>query len=184
MILDRALEPLLLVKAEKIFSHCKKYISGRMLDVGAGRCFIAKKIQSSKAAKVTCIDINDLSRSGMKVVVYDGENIPFKDNEFDSALIAYVLHHCSNPVKVLKEARRVCKGNIVIFEDKPAKITKFMDFLSNWFRNVDTPFKFKTEKEWKKIFKRLGLRIVAVEHNVEREWFYPFVEHVMFVVRK
>jgi ubiquinone/menaquinone biosynthesis C-methylase UbiE len=184
MILDKALEPLLLVKAEKIFRHCKKYVSGRMLDVGAGRCFIAKMVHSSRIAKVTCLDVNDLSRSGMKVVVYNGKDIPFKDNKFDSALIAYVLHHCDEPIKVLKEVKRVCKGNIVIFEDNPAKMTNFMDFLSNWFRSVDTPFKFRTEKEWKDIFKKLGLRIVAVEHNVEKEWFYPFVEHIMFVVRK
>ena len=41
----------------------------------------------------------------------------FKDNFFDSAIIAYVLHHCDDPVSVLKEAKRVCRGNIIIFED-------------------------------------------------------------------
>ena len=115
----------------------------------------------------------------------DGKRIPFKDNEFDTALIAYVLHHCEEPLKVLKEARRVTKGNIIIFEDtKPSAFVNMMDFFSNRLRGVKTPFKFRAEKEWLGIFKKLNLKIAAVKHNVEREWFYPFVEHTMVVVRK
>lgn len=49
---------------------------------------------------------------------------------------------------------------------------------------METPFKFRTEKEWLGIFKKLNLKIVAVKHDVEREWFYPFVQHTMVVVRK
>ena len=184
-IFDLIIRPLLLTKAKEINDCCKKFVKGMVLDVGSGRCYIAKEIQSKKSVKVTCLDIKDFSRTDIKVVVYDGKKIPFKDNKFDTALIAYVLHHCEEPLKVLKEVMRVCKGNIIIFEDtKPSSITKVMDFFSNKLRGVETPFKFKIEKEWLDTFKKLDLRIVAVKHNVDREWFYPFVEHTMFVVRK
>ena len=183
-LFDFFIEPLLLTKAKKIKNHCKDFLKGKVLDIGAGRCYIAKELKSNNL-KVACLDIKNLSRTDMKVVVYDGRNIPFNTNSFDSALIAYVLHHCEEPIKVLNETLRVCKGNIVIFEDtKPSPVTNAMDFLSNKLRGVATPFKFKPEREWLAIFKKLNLRIVAVNHKVEREWFYPFVEHTMFVVRK
>lgn len=184
-IFDLIIRPLLLTKAKKINDSCKKFVKGRVLDFGAGRCYIAKEMQSKNNIEVTCLDIKDFSRTDIKVVVYDGKKIPFKVNEFDTALIAYVLHHCEEPLKVLKEVIRVCKSNIIIFEDtKPSAITKAMDFFSNKLRSVETPFNFKTEKEWLDVFKKLNLKILAVKHNVDRQWFYPFVEHTMMVVRK
>ena len=184
-LFEAAIRSLLLTKAKKINECCREFVKGGVLDIGAGRCFIAEEVREKNNADVTCLDVKNLSQTGMKVVVYDGRKIPFKSNEFDTALIAYVLHHCEEPIKVLKEAIRVTKGNIIIFEDtKPSAFVNMMDFLSNKLRGVKTPFKFRTEKEWLKIFKKLNLKIVAVKHNVEREWFYPFVEHIMVVVRK
>ena len=181
---ETLLKPLLLVKAGKIEECCAGFLSGKVLDIGSGRCYISERLHKNNL-DVKCLDVKDLSQTSMKVTVYNGKKMPFKDNEFDSALIAYVLHHCEEPLQVLKEARRVCKGNIVIFEDtKPSFFTNAMDFAANWIRGVETPFKFRTINEWKGIFKKLDLKIVAVKHNVEREWFYPFVEHTMVVVRK
>lgn len=184
-LFELLVRPLLLTKAKKINNCCKEFLKGNVLDIGAGRCYIAKEIEAKNKIKVTCLDVKDLSQTGTKVVVYDGKKIPFRNNEFDTALIAYVLHHCEYPSKVLNEVIRVCKDNIIIFEDtKPSFFTNIMDFLSNKLRGVETPFKFGKEKEWLSIFKKLNLKIVAVKHNVEREWFYPFVEHTMIVVRK
>lgn len=179
------IEPLLLTKAKKINECCGEFIKGRVLDVGAGRCYVAKELEMKNNVKVTCIDIKDFSRTETRVVVYDGKKIPFKNDEFDTALVAYVLHHCEAPLEVLKEAVRVCKGSVIIFEDtKPSPFTGLMDFLSNKLRGVETPFKFRTEEGWIEIFKKLNLKITAIRRGVEREWFYPFVEHTMFVVKK
>ena len=184
-LFELLIKPLLLTKAKKINDCCKEFLKGKVLDVGSGRCYIAKEIQTKNKVEAICIDVKELSQTDMKVVVYDGKKIPFKDNEFDTALVAYVLHHCKEPLQVLKEIVRVCKGNIIIFEDtKPSPFTKLMDFLSNRLRGVETPFKFRTEDEWLNIFKKLNLKIIAVKHNVEREWFYPFVEHTMVIVKK
>ncbi len=184
-LFESAIKSLLLIKAAKINDCCSEFLSGKVLDVGSGRCYIADEILSKNNLSVTCLDVNDLSQTKMKVVVYDGLNFPFKNNEFDSALVAYVFHHCEDPIKVLKEVIRVCKGNIVIFEDtKPSLFTNSMDFLANKIRGVETPFKFMTEKQWLAIFKKLNLKVMAVKHKVEQEWFYPLVEHTMIVVRK
>jgi ubiquinone/menaquinone biosynthesis C-methylase UbiE len=183
-LFEAAIRPLLVIKAKKINECCGEFLKGKVLDFGAGRCYIAEKLEKNKL-DVTCLDVNDLSQTGKKVIVYDGKKVPFKDNQFDTALAAYVLHHCEEPEEMLKEVARVTKGNIVIFEDtKPSAFVNMMDFFSNRLRGVKTPFKFRTEKEWGSVFKKLDLRIVAVKHGVEKEWFYPLVEHTMIVVRK
>lgn len=183
-LFEAAIKPLLLAKAKKINESCKEFLKGRVLDFGAGRCYIAEELEKNNL-DVTCLDVKDLDQTSMKVITYNGKRIPFKADEFDTALVAYVLHHCEEPVKMLKEIIRVTKGNIVIFEDtKPSKFVNMMDFFSNRLRGVKTPFKFMTEKEWSVIFKKLNLKIIAIKHDVEREWFYPFVEHTMIVVRK
>ena len=181
---ERLLKPLLLVKARKMCSHIKPCLKGTLLDVGAGRCYISSEIEK-KGTEVTCLDVKDLSQTEKKVATYDGRHFPFKDNEFDSCLIAYVLHHCEYPEEVLEEAKRVAKSSIIIFEDtKPSIFTKAMDFFSNRIRNVGTPFKFKSSDEWRETFKKHGLKLLEEQKGVEKEWFYPLVEHTMFVLGK
>ncbi len=179
------LKPLFLTKARKVYEACHEFAGGKLIDIGAGRCYIARELQKKESVKATCIDVANLNETSLKLIVYDGKKLPFKENTFNTALIAYVLHHCVNQVDILREAARVCKGNIIIFEDtKIAPVTKAMDFLANKFRGIETPFLFHDEKEWMKIFDGVGLEVVAVKKDVEKEWFYPFVEHTMFVVKK
>lgn len=179
------LKPLFLAKAGKVCEACHEFAGGKLIDIGAGRCYIARELQKKEGVKATCVDVANLNETGLKLVVYDGKKLPFKENAFDTALIAYVLHHCDNQLDILKEAARVCKGNIIIFEDtKVAPITKVMDFLANTFRGIETPFLFHDERRWLEIFKGLDMEVVAVKRGVEKEWFYPFVEHTMFVVKK
>jgi ubiquinone/menaquinone biosynthesis C-methylase UbiE len=184
-MLSALLRPLFLTKARKIYQACHGFTEGKLIDIGAGRCFIARELQKKKGVVATCVDVDDLNETNLKLLVYDGKTLPFKSNSFDTAIIAYVLHHCDNQLDILKESARVCKGNIIIFEDtKVAPITKTMDYLANKFRGIETPFLFHDENEWIDIFKKLGLEVVAIKRGVEKEWFYPFVEHTMFVVRK
>ena len=77
-----------------------------ILDVGSGTCNVCE-ILLKKGYKITPLDIRDLSFvNNMKPVIYDGNKIPYDNNKFDKALILTVLHHTSNPEKILKEAKR------------------------------------------------------------------------------
>lgn len=185
-IFKRLVRPLCLCKAREIGKHCGKFVRGNVLDVGAGRCLIAKELQENYNVKVTCIDVSDLNETDMKLILYDGKKIPFRNNEFDTVLLVYVLHHCDNPLNVLKECRRICRigGRIIIFEDFGFLLfTKFLDILANKMHNVKTPMNFKSREEWKRIFNNLNLKIDYIENGVEKQVFYPFVEHTMFVLK-
>lgn len=177
--------PLCLCKARKIGEHCGPYVKGKLLDVGAGRCYISSELQQKYGVDVTCIDVDDLNETGMKLIVYDGRKIPFGGGSYDTVLLAYVLHHCEDPVAVLKECRRVCRknGRIIIFEDCGfTAITAAFDIIANRLHNVKTPLNFRKEDEWKRIFRSMGLSVLRVQRGVERQIFYPFVEHTMFVL--
>jgi SAM-dependent methyltransferase len=48
----------------------------------------------------------------------DIHNLPFKDDEFDTAVLGDVLEHCYDPVKALSEAGRVAKKVVAtVFEE-------------------------------------------------------------------
>ena len=182
-IIQRLVRPLALQKATKVVAACGPYLNGRVLDLGAGRCYIAREIETRLALPVTCVDVKSLGQTELPVMLYDGIDLPFAENAFDCALLIYVLHHCNRPIRVLKEAIRVCQGNIVIFEDDESFLRKPQDFFYNSLHGVDTPFNFKAEKDWLDIFEALDLEVVAIQRGVEKEWFYPFVPHTMFVLR-
>ena len=48
--------------------------------------------------------------------VASAENLPFPDNAFDTCFMGLVLHETSEPVKALKEARRVAARLVAVLE--------------------------------------------------------------------
>ena len=184
MIFDKTYKKLCINKAKKICNVCSNYVIGSVLDIGSGRGYIAKEI-SKRGNKVQCLDVKNLNLTDMPLKLYDGEKIPFKSNSFDTVLVCYVLHHAKNPVNLLKECVRVSKKRIIIFEDNASSpLTKILDVLFNKLHSVDTPLNFKSINEWIREFKKLDLKIMKVKRGVEKQWFYPGVEHIMFVLSK
>ena len=97
----------------------------------------------------------------------------------------YVLHHAENPINLLMECIRVSKKRIVIFEDNAGSLlAKPLDIVYNKLHGVDAPLNFKSIDKWIKEFKKLDLKIIKVKRGIEKQWFYPGVEHMMFVLSK
>jgi len=136
-----------------------------MLDLGCGSGIIGKKFGNFFKSDVIGVDINDQRIEKIPFRLYDGKKIPFPDNFFDVVLINYVLHHCHNPKNILKEAKRVAKGRIIIYEDLPEDF--FSGFLcrchgavfSKLFQKNEEKGNFKKEEEWKNIFTELKLNL-------------------------
>jgi ubiquinone/menaquinone biosynthesis C-methylase UbiE len=99
--------------------------------------------------------------------LYDGDRMPFKDDQFDTSLILFVLHHTPDPAKVLAEAKRVSK-KIIILEDivtSPThkSLTAALDSLMN-LEFYDQPHTNKSDQEWRAVFENLGLKLLAQEY--------------------
>lgn len=91
-------------------------IKGRILDVGCGEKPYANLFA---ATEYIGIDIaqsgHDHTRSNIDIF-YDGLNIPFEDNSFDSIICFEVLEHVFEPEKIIQEMYRVLKpgGKLIL----------------------------------------------------------------------
>lgn len=176
-------------RAKQIISRIKPFLykKDRILDIGSGTGMIAKTIKREVGADVTLLDVayNEICDL-YPVIIYDGNKLPFKDNRFDKSLLIAVLHHASDYSKVLDEAIRVTKGEIIIMEDiftdLPGRIITFLgDCLVNW--EIHSLHRNHTSREWLSIFKKKKLNVLKREEF--RLWCvgFPF-KLAIFVVTK
>ena len=103
------------VSNPKSRNHIKVPASYSVLEVGGGH----NPHKRSNVIVDKFVDSN-YHRSGdvkvyhnQKFVQADGENLPFKDNEFDYVICNQVLEHVENPIKFLNEQARVAKKGYI-----------------------------------------------------------------------
>ena len=153
--------------AKKMCLDCQDFIQrgSKILDLGCGSGIVGNQFKEFFQAEFFGTDIIDRRAVPLDFEIFDGKNLPFPEKSFDVVLINYVLHHSEDPISVLKEAKRVARDKIVIYEDLPEDIlSKLICQLhgisfDNFFGNP-TKTSFKSEREWEKIFKGLGLNII------------------------
>ncbi|RME54190.1 class I SAM-dependent methyltransferase [Candidatus Woesearchaeota archaeon] len=134
-----------------LFSKWRKKVitkfKGKVLEVGVGT---GKNLQYyNDDVNVVGIDISqkmlnkaiDRSKNlkNVSLLKMDAQDLKFKDNTFDIVFCTFVLCSVPDPVKTLKEMKRVCKpgGKLVMIEHVKSK---------NWlvwlFQKIHNPFTF------------------------------------------
>ena len=171
----------------EILPYIKPY--SEVLDIGSGSGIIAKQIANKLKVKIALVDVVDKKKVDLPLTLYNGNKLPFKDKSFDAALLIFVLHHAEDPQVVLSEAKRVVRDKIIVYEDiitrNPFdKIDSFLHgFAFNKAWNLQNEATFKSEMEWREIFKKLDLKIIKVYPlPVRARIFYP-VYRVQFVLQ-
>jgi demethylmenaquinone methyltransferase/2-methoxy-6-polyprenyl-1,4-benzoquinol methylase len=122
-------------KAVKIISETQK--NPEILDVATGTGDLAVAALKLNPVKITGIDISRkmLEKGREKIIKKgysdriellsgDSEDIPFNENSFDVAMVAFGVRNFADPLKGLSEMRRVLRngGLIMILEfSKPSK---------------------------------------------------------------
>ena len=154
-----------------------------IIDVGCGSGILANELSRAFDAKITGVDIVDVRIYKVPFKLIDGKHMPFPDNTFDDAIIAYVLHHAEDPVQLLKETRRVAKKRIFVYEDIPeGLITKIFarmhGLLFDAIYKPDNKTKHKVGGEWRRIFKEIGFKLV------EEKRVATFINQRLFVLEK
>ena len=170
-------------RARDITEEICQYLNkeDNILDIGAGTCNICAVLRR-KEFQITPLDVSNLSFvDDIKPIIYDGQKIPFDDDSFDVSLILTVLHHTPDPRQIIKEAKRVSK-KIIIMEDIYTNVfhkyaTFFLDSLLN-FEFKGHPHTNKSDREWKILFKELGLRPKATKY---RRSFLVFKQAVYYL---
>jgi ubiquinone/menaquinone biosynthesis C-methylase UbiE len=89
----------------------------KILDVGAGTGRLAVEF-AEQGACVTALDVSSKMLERLKkknknieIIIGDGENLPFKNEEFDIVIGAFLIVHFKDPLKFFDEAYRVLKNN-------------------------------------------------------------------------
>ncbi len=79
-------------------------VGRKLLDLGAGEGYVAVALRERAGLWTCSVDVGAFRRAAEPYVTYDGLRLPFRAATFDTTLILFTLHHCSEPVAVLDEA--------------------------------------------------------------------------------
>ena len=84
----------------------RPYVVGSesILDIGCSDGTVGYELAKEVGAKIQGCDVLLQPTCAIPVVQYDGRKLPFEDNEFDTVILADVLHHDLQPIHVIAEA--------------------------------------------------------------------------------
>jgi len=168
----------------------KSYKSPHILDVATGTgdlAFAAIKLNPSKISGIDIskkmLEIGDakVKQKGysekIELIYGDSEDIPFDDNIFDVAMVAFGVRNFSDPLKGLSEMKRVIRngGMIMVLEFSKPTGFPFRPVYNFYFRNIlplfgrlfsrdkaayrylpDSVMKFPDNEEFLKILNQAG----------------------------
>ena len=178
--------------AKKNVNRIKPFVTrnDRVLDIGSGYGKQAFTLQEAIGCSVSAIDVVDYNRFDIPFKEFDGVHVPFEDEAFDVSYLAFVLHHAEKPIELLKEALRVTKRTLLIFEDTPRNafdrtLDGFHGRSFNWYYKLSNPAVFRTQKEWEKIFSEIPLQ-TRESIPLSRFWREPYfpISRTLFVLKK
>jgi ubiquinone/menaquinone biosynthesis C-methylase UbiE len=97
-------------------------VAARVLDIGTGTGVFAEAFSAvglvvvGTDANLRLLRVARLLVSGVEFEEAVAEGIPHRDHAFDLAFLGHVLHEADDPLKALREARRVSKKRVVVLE--------------------------------------------------------------------
>jgi ubiquinone/menaquinone biosynthesis C-methylase UbiE len=132
--------------------------ASNILDLGTGPGYLSFELATRTDAKICGVDINEtmleLSRARLSSVPEsrwslreaDVHALPFADCTFDLVVSYSCFHHWENPVRALRECRRVLKvGGTLILLDTIASVASRMSELLA--KSITEPHLFRFVKE-------------------------------------
>lgn len=154
-------------KADRIFPHIK----GRtILDVGAAEGWVGAELRRRRPDwNVLSVDVIRVEGAKTPAVLYDGRDLPFRDQSIDSAYAIFVLHHCLSPDRVIREVHRVVRRRFVVMESvyrtrMHKRLLEFLDGRVNAFRSnnkMTRPLHFDTTEGWRTRFATHGFTVIS-----------------------
>jgi len=136
-------------KAINIIS--KSFTSPSILDVATGTGDLAIAAMKLNPTRISGIDISGkmleigrekIAQKGLEgkidLISGDSENIPFNDDFFDVAMVAFGVRNFSDPLKGLTEMKRVIRngGMIMVLEFSKPKRFPFKPLYNFYFKNI------------------------------------------------
>jgi SAM-dependent methyltransferase len=140
-----------------------------LLDVGCGEGSVAVAIAAGVGAeRVAGVDVKVQPGVPIEAVAYDGLHLPFPDGAFEAVVVSDVLHHCQDPVTVLREALRVASRVVGIkdhfrFGPVSEKLLLWMDQVGNAAHGIHVRGTYFGPKEWVELVTAAGGHFTGLE---------------------
>jgi len=160
--------------------------SGTIVDFGAGHGLLAERVQENlSSASVLAFDYAPWTMGSVRVTPNSTTDIPLDDDYADLVLSVFVLHHCPDPMAILKEFRRICKGRVCIIEDvyenswdrfRSGLIHEYMDSALGMPYN---PAGFASVSGWTRRLTEAGFEVL----EFRRRTMFPFPSVAMFLAK-
>ncbi|RPI54218.1 MAG: class I SAM-dependent methyltransferase [Acidobacteria bacterium] len=135
----------------------------RVVDVGCGDGRLAALVAKRAAGvRMEGYDVLVRRRQAIPIHQFDGSHLPLAENSADIVMMVDVLHHAADPMRLLREARRVARQAIIIKDHRLSKtgaraILTFMDWVGNRPQGVSLPYNYWTAERWQEAWSRLDL---------------------------
>jgi len=178
-----------LKKVDKIIEKLELKDGDSVLEIGVATGIHADAILKERDVKYTGLDISaellkeadkvlnkykTHKKKNVKLVVGEGENLPFKDNSFDAVFISSTLHHLSDPEKGILELVRVLKPGKNIMVMEPNKF-----FIKNFVEGVFKKFERNVLKMTKKNLRKWGTKAKLKDMEITNFIYSPPVPKFM-----
>ena len=171
---DRLMLPLEKRRLGAIRRSIIQQAQGKVLELGSGTGLNfpyysgveeVAAVEPSAAMREQSQERASKARVPITIVAAQGEQLPFADNTFDTAVVTLVLCSVTSPEQTLQELRRVCKpsGKILLFEHvrlAHPMLGKLQDVLTPAWRQAFDGCHLNREPI--KLLEKAGLRV----HNV------------------
>lgn len=97
----------------KYLKNSLPIIKGKLLDVGCGNSpfkFLVNQTECEYVG-IDIVGADNFDYKNTGIIIFDGENIPFENESFESIICTEVIEHIPNPEKIISEIHRVLKPN-------------------------------------------------------------------------
>ncbi len=174
------------IKSNFLFQKISNHIQGeKVLDIGTGSGFFAAYLYLN-GYQIETVDVQNKSFfEEFPNKIYDGFHLPYQDDQFDTALLIYVLHHCEDRIQVLKEALRVSKRVIFIEDTYRNKLEWLWVAAKDMIGNGEFFLhEYSTTEEWSEILNKEQCNILYEDSYSRMEFYLFYGRYALFVVEK
>ena len=153
----------------------------KVLDFGCFHGMLTEMINKKTQAKCTGVDINFLGEIPENCMLYDGKNLPFKDQSFDIALMIEVVEHLEDINGILNEVCRILKpgGEVILTTANKYSVSLWKKDHRHWKNQIKQILKLQT-RECIKLYSFSELKKLGEKHGFSCESYgrlkrFPFL---------
>ncbi len=134
--------------------------TGLSLDLFPSSCNVVGIDRSRAMLKVASRKVRERGLDNIKLVEMDAMNLNFRDNSFDHVLISHVVSVVSDPYKLMKEVRRVCKdGGAVVVVNHFQSSNKMLAGFGKMITPVSEKIGWRSDLCLNEFINKAGLRV-------------------------